>query len=209
MKKAIFFMAILLIANSCNSDRDVSDVKLETEKLQTSSKVVPGGPLCIVPPPPVSFYGNPNDYPKIVIPSYYSVNSLADPSDDSWLFNQLMLGTTAYVNRHYMHKRASFQWSTTQAYLSDFTYDYEQAFTIYSSEQGLNGEINTTDHLISAVAGSYLQYRILSSIDEYAIWRQNEYGVNVKPRGITYSYSTTMCGEYTGLQVRVFYNIYP
>ncbi len=205
MKKTIFFIGLILVVNSCNSERDFTAEELKNENSQSISKIAPDDSKCIAATAPTTFYGNPNDYPKILTSTYYSINSLPDPYDDLWFFNQLARGTTAYVSEHYYRRRAAFPWSTTEAYFQDFPYDVEQAFTIYSSEQGLNGEINTYNHNISPAAGSYLQYRILSSIDEFVILAAQNFGNNLLPKGITYSTSTTPCGGYLGLQVRVFY----
>lgn len=209
MKKTITFLMLSLIITGCDSDRN-DDFKF-SENSDVLNEVQNKAIICKnEPSAPMALYGNLSDYPTILVPTYFSMDKLANSNNNEWFFNELTYGTTAYVNQYYNHCRCRFPWDTgtTQA-PADWLdgrppYDYTFSGSISSSE--ILGGFQP-DTMISAETATYIQYRILSKIDSDVAHVQHYYAKNIKPKGIVYNYDRTMCGTYTGLYITIFYRI--
>ena len=90
---------MLIITVACNSDREISGLNIENEKLQPSSKLSNNDPLCLVVPQPVLLFGNQADYPKVTKSGFYSFNQ---PSNVlSWFYINASPKIKSYISSKY------------------------------------------------------------------------------------------------------------
>lgn len=202
MKKILFsFFAISLLFSSCSNERDV--VSNETENLaHRGANSIEEDPLCLppTPPQPVNF-GNPSDYPTLSTSTYYS---LTNPNNGQvWFFDAVK---SAYRDRYGIKSLlltnfhvGSHDFPVNPA--KPLRYDVESIHRIYASD-GMFYQLYPNSTL-SQSAGSYVLYKILSSIDEVVI--NNKPTSDLGPVAITFNYDVTMCGQYSNLYFHVYY----
>lgn len=207
--KNYLFLIMLLVIVACDSNREVTNPKFEHGEKDLSSKSMPNSSLCLTVQQPVMLYGNQGDYPKIRNSSYYS---LIEPSSKlSWFYLQAYPVMRSYINNKYNKgNKESLIWAVNSSNIPDLgtlDVDYVKfSRTVAYYEQQTNSQL-FPDRTLTPEVSSYVVYRVLSQMDEYAKDYYVDYNVRLTPIGITFFHDHTMCGDYLGLLFNIYYRI--